>query len=145
MKQILYMAIIATSGMTLFSHGLARIFKEKFLETVLLNQLVFPEKKEERENHPAGFVIHFGVGTFFSFLHYKFWKNTGFHPGILSGFATGFFNGLTGIAGWQAFFTLHPSPPCVKHKKFYAQLLAAHVVFGILNGIVFKSLHNGKG
>lgn len=73
MKHILQMSFIATSGMTLFSFILSRVFKEKFLETKLLNQLVFPLKKESNKNHPVGFAIHYATGTFFSAFYYRLW------------------------------------------------------------------------
>ncbi|MFW6290120.1 MAG: hypothetical protein ACOC0R_04045 [Mariniphaga sp.] len=139
MKNIARMAAIATTGMTLFSYAISYVFKEKFLETMLLNQLVFPRHKETRKNHPAGFVIHFITGTFFSKLFDTLWKKTVLHPDFGTSFSFGFISGLVGITGWHIFFTLHPDPPKVKQKKFYAQLLAAHVVFGVLNGLVYKN------
>lgn len=139
MKHILQMSFIATSGMTLFSYILAQTFKEKFLETKLLNQLVFPYKKETNKNHPAGFLIHYAMGTFFSAIYYTIWKNSELRPSVATSSAMGFLTGIPGIAGWHTFLTLHSNPPTVHFRKYYLQLLFAHVIFGLLNGHVFKN------
>lgn len=144
MKHILQMSFFATSGMTLFSFILSRVFKEKFLETKLLNQLVFPDEKEKNKNHPAGFVLHYAVGTFFSALYSGIWKKTALRPGVSTGSVLGLLNGLLGISGWHIFFLLHPIPPVVNRRRYYLQLSLAHVVFGFLNGLMFKNIQEPK-
>lgn len=138
MKRELQMAFVATSGMTLFSYILSRIFKEKFLETTLLNQLIFPHQKESKKHHVAGVGVHYAVGYFFSVLYTWLWTRTSLRAGIATGSVLGFINGLTGVLGWHTAFLIHGHPPKVKLKAYYLQLLAAHVIFGCLNGFVYK-------
>ena len=138
MKRILKMSIFATSGMTLFSYVFSRMFNRKFLEPLLLNQLVFSNKKASSKNHPAGFVAHYAVGTFFSALYYIYWKKTVPDPKALSGSVMGFLNGLLGVSGWHLFFVLHPNPPAIENRKYYIHLVFAHMVFGYLNGLAFR-------
>lgn len=138
MKRELQMAVVATSGMTFFSYILSRIFKEKFLETTLLNQLMFPLQNEDKKHHVAGVGVHYSVGYFFSVIYNWLWNRTSLPAGIATGSILGFINGLAGIIGWNMVFRIHPNPPVIRPVKYYLQLLAAHVVFGSLNGIVYK-------
>src|SRR5690554_5121154 len=129
MKRELRMAMIATSGMTFFSYILSRIYREKFLETVLLNQLIFPTQKAEKKHHLAGIGIHYAVGYIFSLIYSRLWRRNSVPSGPVSGLVLGFLNGLAGIAGWHSVLTVHPNPPNIKPGKYYLQLLAAHMVF----------------
>ncbi len=144
MKRILLMGIIATSGMTLFSYILSRVFKEKLLETELLNQLVFPNNKIKKKNNPAGFVIHYAVGIFFALFYHRLWLKSSQTAGTSTSSALGFMNGIIGISGWHLTLVLHPSPPKIDLVKYYLQLLIAHVLFGCLNGWVFRKSMNGQ-
>lgn len=141
MKRILQMDVVATSGMTLFSYIVSFMCREKFLETELLNQFIFFNRNKKKKNNPAGFVIHYAVGTFFAVIYYKLWERTSLRPQSSSSFALGLVNGLIGIFGWHLFFKLHPNPPEIKPAKYYTQLLGAHIVFGWLNGLVFRNSH----
>ena len=132
------MALIATSGMTLFSWILARIYKEKFLETVLLNQLIFPRQKEKKKHHWAGIGIHYAVGYFFSYMYSLLWARTPVSSHLVTGSILGAFNGIAGISGWHTVLVVHPDPPRIRPVKYYMQLLAAHVVFGALNALVYN-------
>jgi hypothetical protein len=137
MKKILQMSIVATMGMTLFSYILSLILKEKFLETEILNQLIFPNNKEARKNHPAGYVIHFTTGTFFASIYRKLWDSTHLQPNLSTGATMGFINGLAGISVWHVILRLHSNPPDVNFKRFYLQLLFAHIIFGLINSFMF--------
>lgn len=133
MKKILLMAVVSTTGMTLFSYLLSVIFKEKFLETAQLNRLAFPKTPERKKHHPFGYILHYLVGAFFSAFYYSGWKKSIVKSNSGSGFLIGLVNGIIGIAGWNTVFLLHPEPPKVNRLHYYSQLLAAHVLFGFLN------------
>ena len=134
MKKIFQMAFISTTGMTLFSYLLSLVSNKRFFEPGRLNQFVFFRRKEDKTNHPLGYLIHYGIGTFFSTFYYLILKKSSYGPTSLSAAILGFLNGLAGISGWHLIFKLHPLPPKVKLKQFYLQLLAGHVIFGLLNG-----------
>jgi hypothetical protein len=139
-KKVVPMSLVATAGMTLYSYLVSRHKKEKFLETLLLNQLVYPHEKRQRAHHKTGYLLHYLVGLFFSTFYDQVWKHNLVKPGIFNSSWMGFLNGIGGIAGWHLTFTLHQHPPKVKLKRFYGQLLLAHVIFGILNGWTYRRL-----
>ncbi|HZH72179.1 MAG TPA: hypothetical protein VFD91_06790 [Mariniphaga sp.] len=142
MKKILGMAVISTTGMTLFSYLLAVVFKERFLETAQLNRLTFPNKSEKRKHHPFGYLIHYLVGIFFSSCYYLAWQRLNLKADTVTSAVMGFLNGLIGIAVWNIAFSLHPKSPKVNRMHFYSQLLAAHVLFGTLNNWTYNKYKN---
>ena len=139
MKKILAMSFPATSGMTLFSYILSVRHKEKFLEPLLLNQLIYPDSKKRKAHHASGYFIHLAVGLGFTAMYKWLWKKTPLKPDFITSLTLGFVNGMAGIAGWHSIFMLHRDPPHVKIKKYYLQLLAAHVIFGWINGMLYKA------
>jgi hypothetical protein len=144
MKKIFISSLVATGGMTLFSFLLSKAVNKQFLEPALLNQLVFFRQKERKEHDATGYVIHYGVGLFFTIIYRWLWKknpSTLQNPGSV---VLGFINGIIGLTVWQLTFLMHPSPPRIDKKNYHMQLLAAHVVFGLLNGWSYRKLKQGS-
>jgi hypothetical protein len=144
MRKIIMTSLVATGGMTLFSYLLSKIFDKQFLEPALLNQLVFYRRKEQKKHHATGYLIHYGVGFFFTVIYRWLWKKNPSLQRDSASLTLGFINGLIGIAGWRYTFLLHPAPPRVDKKNYFLQLLAAHVVFGFLNGLSYRNLKQGS-
>ena len=132
------MSVFSTTGMTLFSYILSRTINEKFLETEQLNRLAFPKEQESNKHHPAGIAIHYLVGTIFSSVYYILWKNTSLRAVAPVSSALGLLNGLIGISGWHVTFRLLYKPAVIKLKYFYPQLLIAHIIFGCMNGQIYR-------
>jgi hypothetical protein len=144
MRKTIMTSLIATGGMTLFSYLLSKILNKQFLEPLLLNQLVFYRQKEKKKHHATGYLIHYGVGLFFTSIYRWFWKKKPSLQRNSASLTLGFINGMIGITGWHLTFLLHPSPPKVDKKKYHIQLLAAHVVFGVLNGWSYRNMKQGS-
>lgn len=59
------------------------------------------------------------------------WQRTTIEPTLKSGLILGGLSGLTGILIWKLAFKIHPDSPRIDFKKFYVQLLFAHIVYGV--------------
>jgi len=140
MKKIIISSVVATGGMTLFSFLLSKAGNKQFLEPALLNQLVFFRQKEKKEHHVTGYLIHYGVGLFFTIIYRWLWKKNPSTQRNPFGLILGFINGIIGLTGWHLTFLIHPSPPAVEKRDYYINLLAAHVVFGYLNSWSYRKL-----
>lgn len=140
MVQILTGGIIATSLMTLFSYLAARIMSRQFREPQLLNILIKRSSKiplSPGKKSPAGWIIHYSIGWLFVFLFDLIWKFTELEPSLLSGALLGFIFGFIGISGWKIMFYLNPDPPELDFRKFYFQLIIAHIIFGLGASLVY--------
>lgn len=138
---LLKMSVLATAGMTLFSYLLSVKKKEKFLEPLALNQLLYPKSKRAQAHHLMGYLVHYLVGLFFSFFYFHL-----FNQKIISGkwrnFTwMGFINGIIGSLGWYLSIKIHSNPPKIKLGRYFLQLIVAHIIFGIINGAIFKSVN----
>ncbi|NJN27688.1 MAG: hypothetical protein HC819_17830 [Cyclobacteriaceae bacterium] len=138
MKKEINMSLVATTGMTLVSYMLSEIKKEKFLEPLLLNQVLFPHDKKGHAHHVAGYGLHWLIGLGFSSIYKVMWRHSLIKPKTKNSLIMGFTNGLVGVAGWHFIFFFRHFPPKVKLKQYYLQLIVAHMVFGLLNKIVFN-------
>ena len=138
MFKAIKMSLGATIGMTLFSYLVSHNKNEKFLEPLILNQLVYPGQKSQNAHHAMGYILHFLVGLLFTFVYKWIWGKLKIRPFFLNSKLMGAFNGLAGIAGWHLTYKLHNNPPHLKLKKYYVQLFIAHIIFGMLNGILYK-------
>ncbi|MGK7396616.1 MAG: hypothetical protein ACNS62_18705 [Candidatus Cyclobacteriaceae bacterium M3_2C_046] len=136
------MNLVATTGMTIFSYLISLHKKEKFLEPLILNQLMFPQDKKQNAHHLLGYLAHLLVGQAFSLVYPIIWKHTSLKPNHGNSFLMGILNGFLGVVGWHVTIILHPDPPHIKLKKYYLQLIAAHAIFGWLNGLIYRV--NGK-
>jgi hypothetical protein len=125
-------AAAATSTMTLFSYIVSDKEGENFREPDLLGG--FLEKSfgiKEKISQPLGWVSHYLIGAGFA-AGYKFLLNTAeTQPSPKNGILYGAFAGLAGILSWKVSFENHPNPPKTHRKGFYAQLMVAHLIFGL--------------
>ena len=133
--EIATMSLPATTAMTLFSHGLSRITKERLTEPVLLNKFLHKKAKHA----PIGYVIHYLVGMCFSIIYRPLWKNIN-RLTYMHGLGYGFLSGITGIAGWAMTFKVKVNPPKTNLGLYFAQLLAAHIVFGLVNCLLYRRI-----
>lgn len=138
MKKLVEMSIIATTGMTLAGFLISAVRKKKSLPPKALNQMIYPEKQPERANRIEGYLLYWLIGLGFSTVYKAIWDKSVHHPNASSGLALGFLNGVKGVARWHVLLKTHPSPPSIKLKPFYLQLLGAHVLFGYLHQMVIK-------
>ena len=125
--------IIGTTFMTLFSYLLsykkARNFKEPDTLSDLAERL-FPDVKR-KYIEIACWNVHYAVGVFFAAIYAALWENGKLKPGIKSALLLGAASGICAILVWKTVFALHPLPPGRDFKRYYGQLLTAHVIFGI--------------
>lgn len=127
-------AFIGTSIMTIFSYLMSLKLNRQFKEPVLLNML-YARRGARGGSLKAvpgfGWMFHYFIGTTFVILYHFIWKMTAVDPSFLSGSLLGFLSGFIGIAGWSLMFNLHPDPPLIDFRKYYLQLIAAHLIFGL--------------
>jgi hypothetical protein len=145
MLRLLKMSLISTTAMTLFSCIMSINKKQTFIEPLVLNKLLFPKKKNSRRHHILGYIGHFSVGLLFSSVYKLTWERSPVSEIEKNSGTMGLINGLAGISGWHIFFLANPDPPKVPLKKYYLQLLAAHVIFGLANGWTFKKIKKVEG
>lgn len=124
--------ICGTSLMTLYSYLLSEDKNKNFKEPKLLGILVeriFP-RLNRRKSQLAGWLLHYAVGFVFCAAYAKLWKSKTplmDHYGIVPGAASG----LIAVAVWRSAIKLHPRPPRTNYKKFYGQLIPAHMIFAV--------------
>lgn len=142
-KKILLASFTGTTAMTVFSYVLAGKESKQFKEPVLLNNLLnnstFFASVDKKS--PAGWLLHYSIGTFFATGSHIIWKLTKSNPSLKNSSLLGFTYGIMGITGWHLLFLLHSNPPSIDLKKYYLQLLAAHVIFGIGTAAGHRLLH----
>ena len=127
---IVLTTVIATSLMTVFSYMYSDLRQKQFREPELLNELLARVRwinPQAGRNHWAGWCIHYLIGLMFIAIYYG--------SGIVNSFdaylVAGTLSGIIGIVCWITTFALHPSPPAIRYKEYYLQLLIAHIIFGI--------------
>ncbi|CAN5320959.1 hypothetical protein BH09BAC1_BH09BAC1_06320 [soil metagenome] len=132
--QILLATIIGTILMTIFSYVVSQVEGKQFREPVLLNKLIdrwVDLSITPHSKNPAGWALHFFVGLLFVVVYHLIWTYTEIHATWYSAAIMGTISGLVGIGIWIVTFVIHPNPPKMHFLGFFAQLLFAHVLFGI--------------
>lgn len=126
--------------MTLFSYYAANKWDSPFREPPLLNKLLYRSPIYHWQTLPVlpGWIFHYFIGLIFVSIYHFIWKETLIAPTIMSGSIMGFINGFIGIIGWALVFKVHPDPPAVNRKKYYIQLLFAHMIFGAAAVLGYK-------
>jgi hypothetical protein len=128
----IFAGIAGTTAMTLFSFTVSEAEKENFLEPALLAEFIKNAMAaDEKDSTLAGWATHYGIGIGWAAAY-----NLGLYlakrkPAPVNGLLFGAFSGATAILAWGMLFRLHPRPPITALKKFYAQLFAAHLVYGL--------------
>jgi hypothetical protein len=132
--QYILISCVSTSCMTLFSYGMAAVFRQQFREPKLLNILAIRLKilnASSGKNHPVGWVIHYVIGVLFVALIEWIRETAGFSPLPLYYIVAGTSCGLIGVVMWFITFRIHPNPPKLRYRAFYIQLILAHITFGL--------------
>lgn len=145
-KKIIVATVVGTSVMTLFSYLISRNQKKNFTEPDVLSEIVaknnsFLSKKEARH---IGWGAHYGVGLGFTSVYSQIWEHTPIKPSLTSGAMLGAVSGLIGIMGWTQMFHLHHPTSIHYRKQYYAQLMVAHIVFGMGAAAGYKIMSNDK-
>lgn len=136
--KILLAAAVGTSFMTLYSYIISKRENDEFVEPVLLNELIdrsdnLPDiKEDEKDTHPAGWALHYGLGVAFVVAYWIIWKRSLKSPGIVKGLLIGAASGAVGIAAWKIMFSSNDNPPQNDRYKYYRQLFIAHLIFSTL-------------
>jgi len=131
---IFFAGILGTSMMTVFSHMLELVTKEKLNEAHLLNGLIDkakPTNYEVNKNHYFGWVIHYAIGLCMASGLYAYYFYIAQEINIWKGIILGFILGVIGIAGWSLMIGIHANPPKINWNFFFVQLMVAHIIFGM--------------
>jgi hypothetical protein len=145
-KKIIAATVVGTSVMTLFSYLMSRNQKKNFTEPDVLSEIVAENNSSlsKEESKPIGWGAHYGVGLAFTGLYSQVWEHTPIKPSLASGAALGALSGLAGILGWTQLFDFHHPTSSDYRKKYYAQLMAAHIIFGMGAAAGYKMLGKDK-
>jgi hypothetical protein len=133
LNKIIPVGITATTFMTLYSYILSEMKEEHFKEPEILGKLLqnlMPAIRKEFAK-AAGWEIHYLVGLLFAAIYIYLWQVKKIKPTLQNGLLFGGVSGLIAVTVWKAVLKLHPDPPHLKYKRYYLQLIPAHIVFGI--------------
>lgn len=133
---ILLVAVVATSGMTLFSYTWSIVSENNFKEPVLLNKMM-----HEPRNNVRGWFIHYLIGVLFTFIFAFLWDKDLIPMMSWSGSCYGFLAGLLAVLGWYIMFKSSSRSFNIEFVKFYIHILIAHILFGTLVGLSYMYFH----
>lgn len=147
--KIILSGVVGTLFMTLYIRKKSKKEHEQFMQPVLLNKLIdkaenLPDIKN-KENHPAGWILHYGAGISFVTAYRILDKKILLKPTITKILLIGTVSGLIGIAIWKTMFKEHHRPPNNDRFEYYRELLLAHIVFSIFAILSYKSLEEIDG
>lgn len=141
-EEIIIPGIAGTTFMTLFSKALGEITNENFSEPDLLSKLY--HRLAPLEPKPIAKVIgwlgHYGVGFLFSSVYNKLWDKKIVKASGKNSIWLGAASGTLAIWIWKSTFTMHPAPPGIDFKKYYAQLFFAHIVFAMFATFAYQQI-----
>jgi hypothetical protein len=131
--KIIFSGITGTSLMTLFSYAVSGAGKKNFKEPELLAALEKTALTDAIKALalPAGWGTHYSIGIVWAAVYEYFWQKKLMKRTVKNGLILGGLSGLTGIAIWKLTFKIHPDPPRIDFRKFYIQLLIAHLIYGL--------------
>lgn len=138
--KILASGLAGTAFMTLFSYGASRVEKENFSEPEHLGKMLqrLEPDTSKQFNYIAGWLAHFGVGIAFATAYIQLWDKHKLKPSVKNTLALGTLSGALAVLIWKATFKAHPSPPWVSFKKYYTQLIGAHIVFALFAVLAYR-------
>jgi hypothetical protein len=132
-------AICGTSCMTAFSYGISFLSKKQFREPILLSHLLSHSPANpslySAKKKAAAWLIHYGVGLFFSMAYKNDFVNGKKRAAGAKGLLLGAAFGCVGVSGWLLAFKLHPNPPKIEENSYLIHLIPAHLVFGSTAGL----------
>ena len=127
-------AVTGTTLMTSYSYALSSIKDRNFREPELLGNMLW-KLAPAINKKPAwitGWLLHYTIGVVFTTIYNRLVKKYRPGPSVKSQIVIGLITGLAAIAGWHITKGIHPDPPNINYKKFYGQLLIAHIIFAIV-------------
>lgn len=132
----------ATAVMSLFSYWLSERTHEQFREPEVLGELLFRAIRgiKKSDSRTIGWSLHLSVGLLFAKVYSYLWQQKTVKPTARGGLLLGGISGAVAIVVWKTVLSVHPCPPKLKFKKYYLQLLPAHVLFGLTAVIVYNAL-----
>lgn len=141
-KKIIAATVVGTTFMTLFSYVMSKNQKRNYTEPDVLSQIIAENNSSlsKEETKPIGWAAHYGLGLGFTGVYSQIWEHTPIKPSLASGGALGAVSGLIGIMGWTQLFHLHHHTSEKYRKQYYAQLMAAHIIFGMGTAIGYKMI-----
>lgn len=123
--QYIYISLLSTTAMSLFSLLLGKILGKPMLEPYWLNA-VFLHKKTTK--HVLGWVLHYAAGLVFLYLIIVL--EPWFTPlSTINRLCTGLLEGVLGVGMWQLLFCLTHKPEDLHVYSYYINLLLAHIMF----------------
>lgn len=140
--KILAPTVVATSAMTIFSYLLSQSTERNFKEPKLLGEIIDKNVplSSFSESKILGWVAHYLAGMAFITVYDKIWKGLPKNASLKSGLMLGGVSGILGIAVWKLTLHVVPNKPHLPRKKFYLQLLPAHLIFGGFAAKTFQIL-----
>ena len=136
----MFISILATLFMTAFSYLCGYLTGHQFREPQLLNQLLNSSKLpiQPPKKSFLGWLLHLLIGYVFAETLFLSWEYINISTNWLIGLISGLVAGIIGIIGWHVMIYFNPNPPDIHLKKFYIQLVVAHIIFSLsLLGIQF--------
>lgn len=142
-KEILISGVTGTTFMTLFSYLVSLADGENFSEPERLGQLTgrLIPKLDKQQSQALGWLGHYSVGLLFTLVYAELWHRGKLKPDLKTNLWLGGLSGLLAVAVWKTTFKMHPLPPPLNFKKYYLQLVPAHIVFAVFAGIGYHILH----
>ncbi|MEO6722579.1 MAG: hypothetical protein ABIN67_19570 [Ferruginibacter sp.] len=145
--QVIVAGSAGTTAMTAFSYLLSEAsdknFKEPLLLAAMISRMMSPSNKHTA--HKAGWLTHYAVGIFFALLYKYLLRKTQVSATGTNGAMIGAVTGLAAVAIWHSTFRLHPSPPHTHRRKFYTQLVVAHIIFGMVAVLLLGNKNKRSG
>jgi len=144
-KKAITAGTVGTTAMTAFSYLLSRTKNKNFREPRLLAGMIdrlTPLNKNEAVK--MGWLMHYGVGVFFAAIYKPILEKGHIEPTMKNGAIIGGITGLFGAAIWNLTFHLHPLPPLISYRRFYGQLVVAHVIFGAVTTLLLQKKTPGN-
>ncbi|MCW3105383.1 MAG: hypothetical protein JWO09_3823 [Bacteroidetes bacterium] len=138
LKKAISAGIYGTTAMTAFSYALSVRKKSDFREPALLGKILHRNGLKKPAAKISGWLVHYAVGFLFTLAYDAIWRKKNIRI-VPSGIVMGGICGLIGVAVWKATFRLQAVPPLINYKKFYRQLIIAHLVFGYFSALGYKA------
>jgi hypothetical protein len=141
-EEIIIPGIAGTTFMTLFSKAVGEMANENFSEPDLLSKLYHRLAPTEPKALAklVGWLGHYAVGALFSTAYNKLWNKKFVKASGKNSIWLGAASGALAIGVWKTTFTMHPIPPGINFKKYYAQLFFAHVVFAMFATFAYQQI-----
>jgi hypothetical protein len=96
-----------------------------------------PGGQKNQTHFITGYILHYLAGLIFSICYKFFWDRRKRKPGYMNSLIGGFINGIFGVGIWHTLFkAIHR--PWLGLKKYYLQLIIAHIIFGFINGVIYR-------